>query len=63
MRLTTKCVDKLVVKAMRRSANVSCAVSLDTTGYGNAKVSRVKVLREGQFGEDSAMVSFSEAQR
>ena len=40
-----------------------CAIILGPTGDGNAKVSCSEVMCEGQWDEDSAKVSFIEAQR
>ena len=62
MTYTAICLDKLVVKAMRRLANVRCVIKLGKAGDGNAMVS-CEVMCESECGEDNAKVSFSEAQR
>ena len=61
---TAICIDKLVMKAMRRLAKASCAIQLDIACYGNAKASCFcELMCEGHCGGDSAVVSFSEAKR
>ena len=63
VRYTAICLDKLVMKAMRRLAKVRYAVYFDNTGDCNAKENCCELMCEGQCDEDSAEVRFSEAQR
>lgn len=53
-------IGKLVIKALRRLANVGCAISLDITADGDAKVSCSEVMCDGRRCGDSAKVSYSE---